>query len=43
MQVDWAGDTAAIVDSDTGEIIPEYSCLEVYTILGMVEPVKKTL
>lgn len=23
-QVDWAGDTAAIVDSDTGEIIPAY-------------------
>ena len=35
MQVDWAGDTAAIVDSDTGEIIPVYSCLEVDTILGM--------
>ena len=24
MQVDWAGDTAAVVDSDTGEIIPAY-------------------
>ena len=24
MQVDWAGDTAAIVDSETGEIIPAY-------------------
>lgn len=35
VQVDWAGDTAAIVESDTGEIILAYSCLEVYTILGM--------
>lgn len=24
MQVDWAGDTAAVVDTDTGEIIPAY-------------------
>lgn len=24
MQVDWAGDTAALVDTDTGEIIPAY-------------------
>ena len=24
MQADWAGDTAAIVDSETGEIIPAY-------------------
>ena len=24
MQVDWAGDTAAVVDMDTGEIIPAY-------------------
>jgi transposase len=24
MQVDWAGDTAGIVDTDTGEIIPTY-------------------
>ncbi len=24
MQVDWAGDTAAVVDTDTGEIIPVY-------------------
>ena len=24
MQVDWAGDTAAVIDTDTGEIIPAY-------------------
>ena len=24
MQVDWAGDTAAIIDTDTGEVIPAY-------------------
>ena len=24
MQVDWAGDTAAVIDTDTGEIIPTY-------------------
>ena len=24
MQVDWAGDTAAVVDTDTGELIPVY-------------------
>lgn len=24
MQVDWAGQTAAVVDTDTGEIIPAY-------------------
>ena len=24
MQVDWAGDTAAVVDTDTGELIPAY-------------------
>ena len=24
MQVDWAGDTAAAIDTDTGEIIPAY-------------------
>lgn len=24
MQVDWARDTAAVVDTDTGEIIPAY-------------------
>ena len=24
MQVDWAGDTAAVIDTDTGEMIPVY-------------------
>ena len=24
MQVDWAGDTAAVIDTNTGEIIPAY-------------------
>ena len=24
MQVDWAGDTAAVIDTDTGEMIPAY-------------------
>lgn len=24
MQVDWAGDTAAVIDTDTGEVIPAY-------------------
>ena len=24
MQVDWTGDTAAVIDTDTGEIIPAY-------------------
>ena len=24
MQVDWAGDTASVIDTDTGEIIPAY-------------------
>ena len=24
MQVDWAGNTAAVIDTDTGEIIPPY-------------------
>ena len=24
MQVDWAGDTAAVIDTDTGETIPAY-------------------
>ena len=25
MQVDWAGDTASVIDMDTGEVIPAYS------------------
>ena len=29
MQVDWAGDTAAVIDTDTGEIIPAYVFLAV--------------
>lgn len=24
MQVDWAGDTSAVIDTDTGEVIPGY-------------------
>ena len=24
MQVDWAGDTAAVIDTDTGEVLPAY-------------------
>lgn len=24
MQVDWAGDTADVIDTDTGEVIPAY-------------------
>ena len=24
MQVDWAGDTATVIDTDTGEMIPAY-------------------
>lgn len=24
MQVDWAGDTASVIDTDTGEVIPAY-------------------
>ena len=28
MQVDWAGDTAAVIDTDTGEIIPAYTFID---------------
>ena len=35
MQVDWAGDTASIVDTDTGELIPVYVFVAVLPYSGM--------
>ncbi len=34
MQVDWAGDTASVIDTDTGEIIPAYLFVAVLPFSG---------
>ena len=34
MQVDWAGDTAAVIDTDTGEVIPAYVFVAVLPYSG---------
>ncbi len=34
MQVDWAGDTASVIDTDTGRVIPAYVCVAILPYSG---------
>lgn len=34
LQVDWAGDTASVIDTDTGEVIPAYLFVAVLPYSG---------